>query len=105
MSTVSFLLLLLLLTVSSSSAFFTEGINVEESYVQYPPWQPCLNGSISFEFKSNDPDGLLLYTDDGGGYDFFELRLENRKLLLRFKLTKTEMGKITATSYKVEYRW
>jgi len=98
MSTASFLLFLLLLTVSSSSAFFTDG--TENSYVQYPRWQACLNGSISFEFKSNDPDGLLLYTDDGGRYDFFELRLENRKLLLRFKLTKTEMGKINADKYK-----
>ena len=102
MSTASFLLFLLL-TVSSSSAFFTDG--TENSYVQYPRWQACLNGSISFEFKSNDTDGLLFYTDDGGQYDFFELRLENRKLLLRFKLTKTEMGKINADKYKVEYWW
>ena len=94
--------LLFLLSVSSSSAFFTDG--TENSYVQYPRWQACLNGSISFEFKSNDTDGLLFYTDDGGQYDFFELRLENRKLLLRFKLTNTKMEEINSNRYKVEYR-
>jgi len=89
--------LLLLLTVSSSSAFFTDG--TKDSYVQYPRWQACLNSSISFEFKSWDTDGLLFYTDDGGQYDFFELRLENRKLMLRFKLTK-HRGKIVTSDYK-----
>jgi len=87
----------LLLTVSSSSAFFTDGTN--DSYVQYPRWQACLNSSISFEFKSWDTDGLLFYTDDGGQYDFFELRLENRKLMLRFKLTK-HRGKLVTSDYK-----
>ena len=102
MSTASFLLFLLLLTVSSSSAFFTDG--TENSYVQYPRWQACLNGSISFEFKSNDTDGLLFYTDDGGQNDYFELRLKNRKLMLRFKLTK-HVGNIVTSDYKVGFWW
>jgi len=72
--------LLLLLTVSSSSAFFTDG--TRGSYVQYPRWQACLNTSISFEFKSlGYPHGVLFYTDDG----LFELRLVQRKLMLRIK--------------------
>ena len=89
---------LLPLTVN---AFFTDG--TIESYVQYPRWQACLNGSIGFEFKSDDPDGLLFYTDDGGQYDFFELRLEDGKMILRFKLTKLTMGKIVANDYKVTF--
>ena len=92
--------LLFLLSVSSSSAFFTYGTN--NSYVQYPRWQACLNSSIGFEFKSNNKNGLLFYTDDGGQYDFFELRLENRKLMLRFKLTK-HRRKIVTSDYKVGF--
>ena len=90
----------LLLTISSSSAFYTDG--TEDSYVQYPPWQPCLNSSIGFEFKSWDTDGLLFYTDDGGQNDYFELRLKNRKLMLRFKLTK-HRRKIVTSDYKVGF--
>ena len=91
----------LLLTISSSSAFYTDG--TEDSYVQYPPWQPCLNSSIGFEFKSWDTDGLLFYTDDGGQNDYFELRLKNRKLMLRFKLDKHRRKLVHP--YKVGYWW
>jgi len=34
------------------------------------------------------PHGLFFYTDDGGHDDFFDLRLSNRKLRLRFKRPK-----------------
>ena len=93
------LLAVVSLLPSGSNAFYTDGTS--DSYVQYPRWQACLNGSIGFEFKSDDPDGLLFYTDDGGRYDFFELRLEKGKMMLRFKLTELTMGKIVASDYKV----
>jgi len=93
---------LLFLLLSACDAFFTDG--TEDSYVQFPRWQPCLNGSIGFEFKSEDPNGLLLYTDDGGRNDWFELRMENRKLKLRFVLFYTpnqrEMQEIITSEYK-----
>jgi len=92
------LLVLMTLSVSPSSAFFTYG--TMDSYAQYPRWQPCLGGSISFEFLSDVRNGLLFYTDDGGQNDFFELRLENRKLMLRFRLNKLGMGKIDTSDYK-----
>ena len=95
-------LLAVSLLPSGSDAFYTDG--TADSYVQYPRWQACLNGSIGFEFKSDDPDGLLFYTDDGGRYDFFELRLEKGKMMLRFKLTEITMGKIVASDYKVRPR-
>ena len=93
--------LLFLLSVSSSSAFFTDGTN--NSYVQYPRWQACLNSSIVFEFKSNNKNGLLFYTDDGYT-DYFELRLRRKKLMLRFKLTK-HLGSFVTRDYKVGYWW
>ena len=32
------------------------------SYAQYFPWYPCLDGLLVFEFKTHEPNGLLLYT-------------------------------------------
>ena len=46
---------------------------------QFDKWVPSLNGgnnaSLSLEFKTNHPDGLLLYTDDGGYTDFVEIKV------------------------------
>lgn len=41
---------------------------------------------MELEFKTDQPNGLLLYTDDGGTYDFFELKLVNGALRLRYNL-------------------
>jgi hypothetical protein len=92
----SFVLFLLFL-LPSTTAFFSDG--TDKAFVKYPRWQACLNGSINFEFRSTDPSGLLLYTDDGGKYDFFELRLVKGKMQLRFNLNST-MGLIIADEYK-----
>ncbi len=44
-----------------------------KSYARFPKWNACVNASISFEFKTLESDGLLMYTDDKGKYDFFEV--------------------------------
>lgn len=56
------------------------------SYAQYDKWNAGLNGSLEFEFKTNQGNGLLLYTDDGGTNDFFELKLIESSLRLRYNL-------------------
>ena len=56
------------------------------SFAKYPKWNPCYNGSIVLEFATRHPDGLLLYTDDGGLHDFFELKLVSGVGWLRFNL-------------------
>ncbi|GIY74191.1 hypothetical protein CEXT_699081 [Caerostris extrusa] len=38
------------------------------------------------EFPTREPNGLLLYTDDGGTYDFFEVKLVEGNARLRFNL-------------------
>ncbi|KAL5238617.1 hypothetical protein ACI65C_006027 [Semiaphis heraclei] len=38
------------------------------------------------EFKTRSPNGLLMYTDDGGTYDFFELKMVEGTLRLRYNL-------------------
>ncbi|KAK6639740.1 hypothetical protein RUM43_008015 [Polyplax serrata] len=56
------------------------------SYAQFKKWNPGLNGTLEFEFKTNQPNGLLLYTDDGGTYDFIEIKLVEGACRIRFNL-------------------
>lgn len=50
-------------------------LGLEETYAKYPKWNACPNASISFEFRTNQPTALLLYTDDNGRYDYLQLAL------------------------------
>ncbi|XP_050515141.1 neurexin-3-like [Diabrotica virgifera virgifera] len=56
------------------------------SFSQFRKWGGGTNGSLEFEFKTDQPNGLLLYTDDGGTYDFFEIKLVEGALRLRYNL-------------------
>nr|CAH0109280.1 unnamed protein product [Daphnia galeata] len=70
--------------VAASSPFTLEGsLN---SYAQLRKWNAGLNGTLQLEFRSSQPSGLLLYTDDGGKFDFFELKLVEGALRLRYNL-------------------
>ncbi|XP_071442329.1 neurexin 1-like [Hetaerina americana] len=69
---------------SLAHGFSLEGS--QTSYAQFRKWNPGLNGSLEFEFKTESANGLLLYTDDGGTYDFFEVKLVEGALRLRFNL-------------------
>lgn len=55
------------------SGFLLDGST--NSYSQFRKWGGGTNGTLEFEFKTDQPNGLLLYTDDGGTYDFFEIKL------------------------------
>lgn len=56
------------------------------SFAQFRKWYTSLNGSLELDFKTEQPNGLVLYTDDGGTYDFFELKLVEGALRLRYNL-------------------
>lgn len=58
----------------------------QTSYAAFSRWNPCLNGTLSFEFKTDQPNALLMYTDDGGKYDFFEVKLVGGIVRLRLNL-------------------
>ncbi|KAL1122946.1 hypothetical protein AAG570_003271 [Ranatra chinensis] len=73
-----------LLTRGPALAFVLEGS--QTSYAQFRKWNAGLNGSLELEFKTEQANGLLLYTDDGGTYDFFELKLVEGALRLRYNL-------------------
>lgn len=79
-----FVLLTLFACFTMSVSFVLEGGSV--SYAQFRKWNAALNGTLEFEFKTEQGNGLLLYTDDGGSYDFFELKLVESALRLRYNL-------------------
>lgn len=78
------LLVVLLSSAEQSSAFLLDGS--QSSFAQFRKWYSGLNGTLELEFKSDQPNGLVLYTDDGGTYDFFELKLVEGVLRLRYNL-------------------
>ena len=78
------LLLLVCLVASGARGFLLDGS--AQSHAQFPKWNAALNGSLEFEFKTEQGNGLLLYTDDGGTYDFFEAKLVESALRLRYNL-------------------
>ncbi|XP_021341144.1 neurexin-1a-like isoform X3 [Mizuhopecten yessoensis] len=62
-----------------------------DSFAKYQKWNPCQNGSIHLEFKTKDMSVLILYMDDGGHSDYFELKLLTGSLHLRFTLGSAPM--------------
>ncbi|XP_062614011.1 uncharacterized protein LOC134275752 isoform X2 [Saccostrea cucullata] len=66
----------------------------KESFAQYPKWNACINASLSFEFKTTQATGLLMYTDDGGSYDFFELSLQRGIAQLRINIVDGHDGSV-----------
>ena len=73
-----------LIFASLTSAFVLEGS--QSSYAQFRKWYSTWNATVELEFLTDNKNGVLLYTDDGGYYDFFELKLVDGSLRLRFNL-------------------
>ena len=71
-----------LLSRLTVSAFVFEGSRT--SYAQFRKWDGGGNSDITFEFRTEEPSGLLLYTDDALNCDFLELKLVDGALRLRF---------------------
>ncbi|XP_023287827.1 neurexin-3, partial [Orussus abietinus] len=70
--------------LGEAASFVLEGSST--SYAQFRKWNAALNGTLELEFKTEQGNGLLLYTDDGGTYDFFEVKLVESALRLRYNL-------------------
>ena len=112
------LLLLLLSALAAGprtvSPFVLEGS--QTSYAQFRRWapSPSSSSSISLEFLTSQPNGVLLYADDGGYYDFLELKLVEGAARLRFSLGEAgdaralQAGSGLADGdrwHRVEVRW
>lgn len=74
----------ILVSLSPCNAFLLDGS--QNSFAQFRKWYTGLNGSLEFEFKTEQPNGLVLYTDDGGTFDFFEIKLVEGVVRLRYNL-------------------
>lgn len=74
----------LLRSFGQVEAFVLEGS--QTSYAQFRKWYSSPNASLEFEFMTSEPNGLLLYTDDGGYYDFLEVKLVDGGLRVRLNL-------------------
>lgn len=59
---------------------------LDGTYGQFRKWDAGVNGTLEMEFKTRTPNGLLMYTDDGGTYDFFELKMVEGTMRLRYNL-------------------
>lgn len=70
--------------ITISAGFQLDGS--QNSFYTFRKWYTGLNGTLELEFKTEQPNGLVLYTDDGGTYDFFELKLVEGALRLRYNL-------------------
>lgn len=59
-----------------------------QSYLVLPSWQGAKSGSLSFKFKTNEPDGLILYNNGPGRNetDFFAIELVDGQLYLIINL-------------------
>lgn len=75
---------LILSWLPNGDAFLLDGS--QTSFAQFRKWYTGLNGSLEFEFKTEQPNGLVLYTDDGGTFDFFEIKLVEGAVRLRYNL-------------------
>lgn len=73
-----------ILSLKPCNGFLLDGS--QNSYAQFRKWYTGLNGTLEFEFKTEQPNGLILYTDDGGTFDFFEVKLVEGAIRLRYNL-------------------
>ena len=85
------------------SAFVLEGSKT--SYAQFRKWDGGTNSALSFEFRTEQSNGLLLYTDDSSTCDFLEVKLVSSGVRLRFN---TGFGGQILTVHNQDYsdgRW
>lgn len=91
--------------IFARSAFaFLEISKSEFAYVKLEEWKPCRNGSIQLEFKTTQENALILYTDDGGLNDFFEIKLLKGVIHLVLNLGSGKM-RLAAGEYLYDNEW
>lgn len=73
-----------MLSLHTCHSFVLDGS--QNSFAQFRKWFTGLNGTVELEFKTEQPNGLVLYTDDGGTFDFVEVKLVEGAVRLRFNL-------------------
>ena len=85
-------LLLLLPLLTPVPGIYLQG--TEESYARFPKWNACVNATISFEFRTTQPEALLMYVDDGGKYDFFQVVLSGGEIAIELNIVDGRDGHV-----------
>ncbi|XP_039981460.1 neurexin 3b isoform X2 [Xiphias gladius] len=95
--------LLLLSNVLGLSVGF-EFTGSEGQWARYLRWDASSRSDLTFQLKTSESEGLLLYFDDGGYCDFLLLRVSEGKLQLRVSI---DCAETTITSDKMvnDSRW
>ncbi|XP_071781024.1 neurexin 3b isoform X3 [Centroberyx gerrardi] len=76
----------------------------EGQWARYLRWDASTRSDLTFQFKTSESDGLMLYFDDGGYCDFLLLTVSEGNLQLRFSI---DCAETTITSDKMvnDSRW
>ncbi|XP_036942426.1 neurexin 3b isoform X7 [Acanthopagrus latus] len=95
--------LLLLSTVLGLSVGL-EFTGSEGQWARYLRWDASSRSDLTFQFKTSESEGLVLYFDDGGYCDFLLLMVSQGKLQLRISI---DCAETTITSDKMvnDSRW
>ncbi|KAI3364508.1 hypothetical protein L3Q82_011294 [Scortum barcoo] len=95
--------LLLLSTVLGLSVGL-EFTGSEGQWARYLRWDASSRSDLTFQFKTSESEGLLLYFDDGGYCDFLLLTLSEGRMQLRVSI---DCAETTITSDKMvnDSRW
>uniref|UniRef100_A0A3B3V2P0 EGF-like domain-containing protein n=1 Tax=Poecilia latipinna TaxID=48699 RepID=A0A3B3V2P0_9TELE len=94
------LLLSTLLSLSTGLEF----TGSQGQWARYVRWDASSRGDLTFQFKTSQSDGLLLYFDDGGYCDFLLLALSEGKLQLHVSIDCAETT-ITSDKPVNDSRW
>ncbi|KAM9842744.1 neurexin 3a [Aulostomus maculatus] len=67
-----------------------EFLGTPGQWARYLRWDASTRGDLSFQFKTEASEALLLYFDDGGYCDFLQLSVVEGRLQLRFSIDCAE---------------
>ncbi|KAM7395743.1 hypothetical protein PAMA_007156 [Pampus argenteus] len=95
---------LLLLSTMLGLSVGLEFTGSEGQWARYLRWDASSRSDLTFQFKTSESKGLVLYFDDGGTCDFLLLMVSEGKLQLRFSI---DCAETTITSDKTvnDSRW
>ncbi|XP_035466608.1 neurexin 3a isoform X4 [Scophthalmus maximus] len=78
------------LQVFLSACLGLEFLGTPGQWARYLRWDASTRGDLSFQFKTEAAESLMLYFDDGGYCDFLQLSVVEGRLQLRFSIDCAE---------------
>ncbi|XP_034431736.1 neurexin 3a isoform X3 [Hippoglossus hippoglossus] len=73
-----------------STCLGLEFLGTPGQWARYLRWDASTRGDLSFQFKTEASEALMLYFDDGGYCDFLQLSVAEGRLQLRFSIDCAE---------------